>query len=49
MTSGICAGKHCKNEGILPLRIRYLELVGMFCQSCADTLVHDELAVKEGA
>lgn len=42
-----CAGKDCTNEGTNRLKLRYLDLIGNFCQSCTDSLINEGLAVVE--
>ena len=43
-----CAGKDCKGEGKILLRIKYLNKKGYFCNSCTADLLQSEIAVKEG-
>lgn len=42
-----CAGRSCKNTAKVPLKIRYINKTGFFCESCADYLLRAELAIGE--
>ena len=34
-----CAGKGCTNEGKILLAVKYINLKGHFCESCAEDLL----------
>jgi hypothetical protein len=42
-----CAGKGCKNIARHKLKIKYIQKIGYFCDSCKDDLLYEELALKE--
>jgi hypothetical protein len=42
-----CAGKGCDNIGNILLKIKFINKLGYFCSSCADDLLHYELASIE--
>lgn len=44
---GQCAAKGCLSDAKISLRLAYLNLIGSFCDSCANALLKDGLAVKE--
>ena len=41
-----CAGKNCDRAGTITLKVRYLNMSGLFCDYCAYDLVIQDLAVK---
>jgi len=43
-----CAGNGCSNSGRILLEIRYIKKQGYFCNSCAEDLLQNGLATKEG-
>jgi len=43
-----CAGRGCSNPGRILLEIRYIKKQGYFCESCAESLLQNELAIKKG-
>ena len=42
-----CSGKGCNNLGKILLKIKYINKTGLFCDSCAEDLLDQGLAVKE--
>jgi len=44
MISSQCAGKGCSGRGAKHLKLRFIGLVGWFCESCANGLLKDNLA-----
>jgi hypothetical protein len=45
--SGICAGKLCNKPGTIYLRLAVINLRGCFCEIHGESLLRDNLAVKE--
>jgi hypothetical protein len=43
-----CAGNGCSNSGRILLEISYIKKQGYFCDSCAEDLLQNELAIKAG-
>jgi hypothetical protein len=43
-----CAGNGCSKAARILLEIRYIKKQGYFCDSCAEDLLQNELAIKEG-
>jgi hypothetical protein len=43
----VCAGKGCRNKGIHALKVRFLNKMGFFCNSCKDSLITCGLIVYE--
>jgi hypothetical protein len=41
-----CAGANCSNLGQILVRIRYKKQ-GYFCNSCAEDVLHNELAMTD--
>jgi hypothetical protein len=39
-----CAGKGCNREGLRPLKIRFLNKTGWFCENCKSDLIKHNLA-----
>jgi hypothetical protein len=39
-----CAGKGCKNNGTILLKIEYIRKTGYFCNTCAHDLLQSGLA-----
>jgi hypothetical protein len=42
-----CMGKGCRKLGRTFLKINYVNKVGYFCETCAEDLISEELAVEE--
>lgn len=42
-----CAGANCSNPGRILLGIRYIKKQGYFCNSCAEDLLQNELAITD--
>jgi hypothetical protein len=42
-----CAGNGCSNSGSVLLSIRYIKRQGYFCDSCAEGLLQNDLAIRE--
>jgi hypothetical protein len=43
-----CMGIGCKNLGRIFLKIEFINKVGHFCDTCAEDLLDEKLAVKAG-
>jgi hypothetical protein len=41
-----CAGRDCPRPANTKLRLRYLNLIGWFCENCAAALLRDNLALE---
>jgi hypothetical protein len=42
-----CAGKGCTNEGKILLAVKYINLKGHFCESCAEDLLGFGLVARQ--
>lgn len=42
-----CAGNGCSRSGRILLSIRYIKKQAFFCDSCAEDLLQNDLAIKE--
>jgi hypothetical protein len=45
--AGLIDGKDCTKPATILLRLRYINRVGRFCDSCSTSLLKDNLAVME--
>jgi hypothetical protein len=43
-----CAGKDCEKPGRITLKIKYVNKIGLFCDSCAEDLTSQDLAIQIG-
>ncbi len=41
-----CAGKNCSNKATSPLKVKYINKIGHFCQLCANDLLQLDLVEK---
>jgi hypothetical protein len=42
----VCACKNCNNVPTTILKIKYIQKIGLFCDSCTKDLLDQELAIK---
>lgn len=42
-----CPCRNCPNNSRIQIRLRYFNLIGSVCESCADSLINEGLAIKE--